>query len=100
MMNLLVALLQAPATAPAPPTRIDLLRPAPTCPADTGDVVVCGRRNPMHYRLRPLAEPADAGPARAAVKLGGGELSATVDQAVMPTGEVSKRAMVNLRLPF
>jgi hypothetical protein len=104
LLVLLAALQLATATAAAPPpARIDLLAPAaPACPsADAdSDVVVCARRNQEQFRLRPLAERDQAALPRAATRLGPGELSATVDQATMPNGEVSRRAMLNFRLPF
>lgn len=65
------------------------------------DVVVCGRLDPNHYRLKPL--PAgferNAGVPKAELSLGNSKVSATTEQ-VMIGGVPSNRMMVSIKLPF
>ena len=95
--------MQAATPAPDALAAFDLARvpPAP-CEADgSAEIVVCGRRDPDRFRVTRLPDmPAEALPRAELGVVGDLKASATVDQAVMPDGTVSKRLMFNLKLPF
>ena len=106
-LSLLIAL-QAAASAPAGavPVEFDLARAPPRAPAqgcapgDASEIVVCGRRgNP--YRLHPLGDRYDEKPIVAETSIGrGASVRAYGDSVEMPGGQVSKRAMVGVKLRF
>ncbi|QAY79053.1 hypothetical protein [Sphingosinicella sp. BN140058] len=105
-------MLQTAAASSAPvPSDFDLakIRAADTDLSITGrcaasnaaEIVVCGRRrSPDADRDRYRPEFAEK-PLRAEIGIGGGATArAFVDSVAMPNGEVSKRVMVGVKLPF
>ncbi|WP_139198088.1 hypothetical protein [Sphingomonas gellani] len=85
------------------PERIGLLAPsAKDCAAAAADeVVVCAPDDPMRFRIKSLPPPRPKAPVRAETTLVGQvKGSVTADQQTMPDGMISRRAMVNLTLPF
>ncbi len=96
------ALQVAAASAPAP-IAFDLAKYRPSerrCGEGEGsDIVVCGRRR-VEPNLKMHPRWAEK-PVRAEVGLGGGAtLRAYGESVEMPGGNVSKRGMVGIRLPF
>jgi hypothetical protein len=107
----LVLLLQAAAPAPGPASApaahqlprivLPLVGPAP-CNGNGDEVVVCGRRDPYRYRLKPLPDQQEAAalPKAETTLFGNVKGSATVDKQQMPQGAVSNRVMLHLKMPF
>jgi hypothetical protein len=106
-LALLLALQAAPPASPEPLASIDfdLARVKSADPCRTGgagsDIVVCGRRPPGAYdfekwervfRTRPLLAEKEIGP--------GAVLRAYVESVEMPGGQISKRAMVGVKVKF
>lgn len=105
-----LALLLALQAAPQAPTgalaiEFDLARVKPADPCGTGgagsDIVVCGRRPGGVYdlekwervfRTKPLVAEKGIGP--------GATAGIYVDSVAMPGGQVSKRALVGIKLRF
>ena len=95
--------MQAATPAADPLATFDLARvPPPACEAGgAGEVVVCARRDPDRYRVARLPDmPVEALPRAELGVVGNLRASASVDQAVMPDGTISRRLMFNLKLPF
>jgi hypothetical protein len=66
------------------------------------DVIVTGRRPPPNpYRLPELTSQWRERPVRAEMSLGGGAVArAYVDSVEFPGGQISRRIMFGIRLPF
>ena len=81
---------------------IRLAGPAKPCASGGDEIVVCGRRTEDEaFRLRPL--PTDRfveKPLSASIGLGKGTLGIEGEEAAMPQGQVSKRAMLKFKMPF
>ncbi len=101
--------LQAAAAAVAPEAvDFDLAKYRPSeardCgAASAGEILVCGRRR--NQEIDPTGELARRyaphGPIKAEVGLGGSLVGRSyVESAAMPQGQVSKRIMVGVKLPF
>ena len=97
-----------PAPAGAVPIDFDLARVKPAepergCATDNpSEIVVCGRR-PLRndYPLEAMAERYREKPVRAEIGLGGGATGrAYLEQVEMPQGQVSRRIMFGVKLPF
>ena len=97
-------------SGPAVPPDFDLakLRAADTNPSITGrcgsqtsgEIVVCGRRQDDGGGTKYRPEPANA-PLTAEFGIGGGaKMRAYVEQVGMPDGQISKRIMVGIKVPF
>ena len=106
-LALLLALQAAPPAPDGPllPTDFDLaaVKPADRCGTGGGgaDIVVCGRRPPGAYDFEKWERVFRTGPLRAETAIGGGAVaSAYVESVAMPGGQVSKRAMVGVKLGF
>jgi hypothetical protein len=107
---LLIALQSSPAPAPAPadarPVEFDLrtYKPSSDCgdPAAAGGILVCGRRpGGTAYPLERMAKIFEQGPADAETGLFGTVRGrAYVEEVAMPGGQVSKRVMIGIKLPF
>ncbi len=112
-LALLLALQAAAPPAPAPVLAdFDLARVKPPTetgritdcrPADPSEIVVCGRRGdeaaayPMEEMERRYREK----PLTAEVGIGGGATArAYVEQVELPGGNISRRVMVGVKLPF
>ena len=91
----------APAAHPLPRIQLPLVGPAP-CNGNGDEVVVCGKRDPYRYRLKPLPDQAEASalPKAETTLFGNVKGSATIDQAQMPQGAISNRVMLHLKMPF
>jgi hypothetical protein len=80
-------------------------RPAPAaCAPSPGDILVCGRRPAGSLgagEMARLAKLYEQGPMDAETGLFG-QIRGRIytEEAAMPNGQVSKRAMVGIRLPF
>jgi hypothetical protein len=94
---------------PAPPPArkkpaLDVAELELECRADAeGAIVVCAERDDMRYRLKPLPEMIEesSGPPRAETALfGKAKASADLDSETLQQGQISKRLMVRLSLPF
>jgi hypothetical protein len=108
-LALLLALQAAPpAPAPAQPLAIDfdLARVKPGDPCRTGggggsDIVVCGRRPSGVFDFEKWERVFRTGPLLAETSIGPGAVArAYVESVEMPGGQVSKRAMVGVRVKF
>ena len=105
-LALLLALQAAP-TAPTErlPIDFDLAQVKPGDPCRTGggggsDIVVCGRR-PGSYDYEKWERLFETGPLLAEKGIGPGTVArAYVESVAMPGGQVSKRAMVGVRVKF
>ena len=110
-LALLMAVQAAASSAPAGavPIEFDLKthKPAPdpegaaACAQQSAsDIVVCGRRGPG-YRVPELDGRYDEKPLRAEIGIGGGTtVRAYVESVEFPNGQVSKRAMVGVKMKF
>jgi hypothetical protein len=106
-LALLLALQAAP---PAPPGRLlpidfDLAKVKPADRCETGgggsDIVVCGRRPGGGYDLEKWERRFRTGPLLAEKGIGpGAVVRAYVESVEMPGGQISKRAMVGVRMKF
>ncbi|HEX8238234.1 MAG TPA: hypothetical protein VF574_00660 [Allosphingosinicella sp.] len=107
-LALLLALQSAPAAAAGRPPRIDfdLARVKPSDPCETGagggsDIVVCGRRPGKDYDLEKWERVFRTGPLLAEKGIGPGTVVRAYGESVgMPGGQVSKRALVGVRIKF
>ena len=104
-LALLLALQSAP-QPPAAPLAIDFdlakVKPADPCKSDGrgSDIVVCGRRA-RDYDMEKWTRIFETEPLKAEVGIGGGGVArAYVESVAMPGGQVSKRAMVGVKLKF
>lgn len=109
MALILLFALQAAAQAGSAallPVDFDLAAVRPAEPDDCGgggsEIVVCGRRaNGGAYPLEAMARIFEPKPLVAETALGGGVTGRVfVDSVTMPDGQVSKRAMVGLKMKF
>jgi hypothetical protein len=104
-LALLLALQAAPPESAAPlPIDFDLAKVKPGDPCRTGgggsEIVVCGRRSGSYdyekwermFKTDPLVAEIGIGP--------GAVARAWVESVPMPGGQISKRAMVGVRLKF
>jgi hypothetical protein len=111
-LALLLALQAAPPAPAEPQARAGPLpiafalataKPADPCgaaPSEASDIVVCGRR-PGVYDFEKWERMFEAGPLVAETSLGGGAVArAYVESVEMPNGQVSKRAMVGVKIKF
>lgn len=107
-LALLLALQAAP-QATAEPLRLDfdLAQVKPADPCETGgsgggpDIVVCGRRPRADYDLEKWERVFRTGPLLAQKAIGPGAIArAYVESVAMPGGQVSKRAMVGVKIGF
>jgi hypothetical protein len=103
----LLLALQAAAPAPAEPLAIDFdlakLKPADPCRTGGGgsDIVVCGRRTRGDYDIEKWERVFRTGPLVAEKGIGpGAVVRAYVESVPMPGGQVSKRAMVGVKIKF
>lgn len=97
MVSMLILALQAVAPPDIPPRK-------PCQPASEGkEVVVCGRADQEQYRLRPLPQkyqkPPD-GPGMGFDLCGGKKLNVFTSSEAALNGQLDKRVMIKLRLPF
>jgi hypothetical protein len=111
-LALLIAFQAAAAPAAPPPADIRTIdfdlsryRPAPlACAPAPGNILVCGRRPAGSLSAAEMARLAKLyaqGPIDAETGLFGKVRGRVyTEQAGMPNGQVSKRAMVGIRLPF
>ena len=70
--------------------------------AAAGEIVVCGR-SPDEYRLKELKAPKGMEIDEGGVigfDLGGARVEPGLSQVGMPDGRISKRIMVNVKVPF
>lgn len=105
-LAILLALQAAPQPAAAPlPIDFDLAQVKPADPCRTGgggsDIVVCGRRPRADFdmekwervfRTEPLVAEKGIGPGRT--------VGLYLDSVAMPGGQVSKRALVGIKIGF
>lgn len=105
-LALLLALQAAP-QAPADPLPIDFdlatVKPADACRTGGGgsDIVVCGRRPRADYDLKKWERVFRTDPLTAETSIGRGAVArAYVESVAMPGGQVSKRAMVGIKMGF
>ena len=105
----LLLALQAAAPAPAEPIRaidFDLakVKPADLCRTGGGpgsEIVVCGRRPPGIFDFEKWERLFRTGPLLAETAIGPGAVArAYVESVEMPGGQVSKRAMVGVKVGF
>jgi hypothetical protein len=106
-LALLLALEAAPAAPAAPlPIDFDLAHVKPADPCATGggggsDIVVCGRRPRADFDMEKWERVFRTEPLLAEKGIGPGAVArAYVESVAMPDGQVSKRAMVGLKLKF
>jgi hypothetical protein len=113
-LALLLALQAAPQAAPqsapqalaAPlPIDFDLAEVKPADPCRTGgagsDIVVCGRRPRADYDLEKWERVFRTDPLLAETSIGPGATAGLyVDSVTMPGGQVSKRALVGIKVKF
>lgn len=99
--------LQASPEAPAPPLAIDfdLARVKPSDPCETGgggsDIVVCGRRPSADFDLEKWERVFRTAPLVAEKGIGpGAVIRAYAESVGMPDGQISKRAMVGVKIKF
>lgn len=71
------------------------------CRGRPGELVVCGRRRGNDYPLEEMERRYRWEPPKAEIGLGGGTTArAYLDQVELPQGQISKRVMVGIKLPF
>ena len=105
-LALLLALQAVPPAAGGPPRiDFDLARVKPADPCETGgagsEIVVCGRRPRADFDLEKWERVFRTGPLLAEKSIGPGAVVRAYGESVdMPGGQVSKRAMVGVRLKF
>lgn len=107
-LALLLALQAAPQAAARPPLPIDfdLAQVKPADPCETGasagsDIVVCGRRARADFDFEKWERVFSTGPLLAEKAIGPGAVArAYVESVAMPGGQVSKRAMVGVKIGF
>ncbi len=111
IMALHAAALAAPAGAGPAPVDFDLAKvPAaghgawvrPGCRSGgPGEIVVCGRRSGGNYPMEEMARRYASRPVVAETGIGAGATArAFVEQVELGAGQISKRAMVGIKLPF
>lgn len=105
-LALLLALQAAPQASAAPnvPIEFDLAKVKPSDPCRTGgggsDIVVCGRR-PGNFDFEKWERVFRTDPLLAETPIGRGAVArAYVESVGMPDGQVSKRAMVGIKIGF
>jgi len=89
--------------APPPPRQARDTAAVPRCaPSTEGDIVVCAARNAgERFRLQPLPPAPTRAPPKAEFGVAGAVRGAVrADSEAMANGEISKRAMIDLKLPF
>lgn len=106
-LALLLALQVAPPASAAPlPIDFDLARVKPADPCETGgaagsDIVVCGRRPRADFDFEKWEREFRTSPLLAEKAIGPGAVArAYVESVAMPGGQVSKRAMVGVKIGF
>ena len=106
-LALWAALQAAAGPAGALPVDFDLAQVKPAadrgCDNDTpSEIVVCGRRAlRKDYPTRDMEQRYREKPLRAEIGLGGGTTGrAYLDQAEMPGGQVARRIMFGIKMPF
>lgn len=106
-LALLLALQAAPPApaGPLPAIDFDLARVKPANRCETGgvgsEIVVCGRRPPGVYDFEKWERVFRTGPLLAEKEIGpGAVLRAYVESVEMPGGQISKRAMVGVKVKF
>jgi hypothetical protein len=75
------------------------VRPRSSCGADGSDIVVCGKNDPNHFRMLPIAPRYVEAPVRAATSVAGGRLSVEAERRSLPGAE-STAAMIRFRVPL
>jgi hypothetical protein len=100
----------APGAVPVAPVEFDLgaVRPVETdtgllrrCRGTPDEIVVCGRRRGGDYPMEEMARRYRQEPLKAEAGIGGGATArAYVEQVELSPGQVSKRAMFGIKLPF
>ncbi len=104
-LALLLALQAAPQESAVPlPIDFDLAKVKPGDPCRTGgggsEIVVCGRR-PGDFDFEKWERVFGTEPLLAETALGGGAVARAYGESVgMPGGQISKRAMVGVRVKF
>ncbi|HEU0135577.1 MAG TPA: hypothetical protein VFR28_12210 [Allosphingosinicella sp.] len=105
-LALLLALQAAP-QAPAERLAVDFdlasVKPADPCRTGGGgsDIVVCGRRKPGAFDMEKWEREFRTDPLLAEKPIGPGAVArAYVESVAMPGGQVSKRAMVGVKIGF
>jgi hypothetical protein len=106
-LSLLLALQAAPAPPPAAPLPVDFdlaqVRPGDDCRREGGaEIIVCGRRPGRgDYDFEKWEKVFAEKPIVAELGIGGGAVARAYAESVdMPQGQVSKRIMVGIKLPF
>ncbi len=105
-LALLLALQGAPGASAAPlPIEFDLAEVKPVDPCTTGgggsDIVVCGRRPRARFDFEKWEREFRTTPLLAEKPIGRGAVArAYVESVEMPGGQVSKRALVGVRIGF
>ena len=105
-LALLLALQTAPQAPSAPPMiEFDLAKVKPSDPCESSssgsDIVVCGRRRGADYDLEKWARIFATEPLLAEKGIGPGAVARAYGESVgMPGGQVSKRAMVGVKIKF
>lgn len=94
-----------PGPAGAVPVAFDLakVKPADPCESDSpSEIVVCGRRGLQNdYPLEKMERLYREKPVRAEIGLGNGATGrAYLEQVEMPDGQVSRRIMFGIKMPF
>ena len=105
-LALLLALQTAPQAPALPPAlEFDLAKVKPSDPCESGgggsDIVVCGRRPRGDYDIEKWARIFAAEPLVAEKGIGpGSTIGAYIDSVPMPGGQISKRALVGIKVKF